>query len=215
MSEGMDAGSLLLDPAQEPQQEPQQTQDTQQSQEPQPEQASPAAEPQPPQAPEGYEPFTAPEGFSITDEQNGELVALGKEMKLNQAQMQKLVDFGAKKIGDGMEAARLEAIRREAMKHGEMKERWRRESEDDPEIAAGIGHARRLVTGVVNAGDEKFREDFKTMVNETGVGFNPVFIRFCIQAGKLLGEDAFIKPGNASPNSQTLAGIAHSLYPDM
>ncbi|MDR1514082.1 MAG: hypothetical protein LBS45_00170 [Synergistaceae bacterium] len=202
MSEEMNEVSSLLDPTQEQQQESQQTQDTQQSQDTQPEPASPAAESQQQQAPESYEPFTAPEGFSITDEQNGELVELGKEMKLNQTQMQRLVDFGAKKIGDGMEAMRLEIIKR-----------WRHESEHDSEITAGIDHARRLIS---NIGDEKFRADFRAMINETGIGDNPLFIRFCIQTGKLLGEDAFIKQGNnTNPNSQTLAGIAHSLYPDM
>jgi hypothetical protein len=198
MSEEIESGSPLLEPPQDTQ-ETQQT-DTQQPQETQP-QSQQGAQQQQPQAPETYEPFAAPEGMYITEGQQGELEGLGKEMGLNQAQVQKLVDFGSKKIGDGMEALRLETLKR-----------WRQETEKDPEISAGIDHARRLVT---NVGDEKFREEFKAMIEETGIGYNPVFVRFCIQAGRLLGEDAFIRPGHANPGSQTLAGIAHSLYPDM
>jgi hypothetical protein len=206
MSEETSGGSPLLGPPQDQQdqQEPQQTQvdPTQPQTQSEPQQTQEPQQPQQPQAPETYEPFAAPEGIGITDAQQGELAALGREMKLNQAQMQKLVDFGSKKIGDGMEALRLETLKR-----------WREQTENDPDIRAGIDHARRLVT---NVGDEKFREEFKGMIEETGIGYNPVFVRFCVQAGKLLGEDAFIKSGNTSPTAtNTLAGIAHSLYPDM
>jgi hypothetical protein len=172
----------------------------------------PAAEETPPQetppqqeqqtAPESYAPFNAPEGQTIDEATHGELSALGKDLNLTQQQLQAIVDYGAKKVGDGMEAVRLEVLR----KH----QQWRDESEKDPEITGNIDHARRLIK---NAGDEQF----VSMIDETGIGNNPTFIRFCIKVGKLLGEDAFIKPegGAAGASSDSLTNLAHSLYPDM
>ena len=209
------AGGSLL--SQEPEQQEEQTQQARepeeqaQAQEPQEQQTQ---QPQQAQTPESYEAFAVPEGTTPIDEPtHAELTELGKEMKLTQAQMQQLVSYGAKKIGDGLEAVRLEIMKQEAMKDEETRKRWRQESESDPEIAAGIDHARRLVA---NVGDGKFREEFQGFMNETHIGDNPVFIRFCIQAGRLLGEDAFLKSGaRIGANGNTLTGIAHSLYPDM
>jgi hypothetical protein len=152
--------------------------------------------------PDSYAPFTTPEGTTPIDEEtHAELAQLGKTLGLNQQQMQTLVDFGAKKIGDGMEAARLEIFRKRAA--------WREEAQKDPEIAKDIDHAYRLVK---EAGDE----ELKTVFNETGIGDNPVFIRFCIRAGKLLGEDAFIRAEKGgSGNPESILSIAHNLYPDM
>ncbi|MDR1019143.1 MAG: hypothetical protein LBL73_00160 [Synergistaceae bacterium] len=196
MSDSAFESPLFQEQAEEQAPQEQQAQEQTPEQTPEPQQQQPQ-----PQAPESYEPFTPPEGMYITEDDHNELVALGKEMKLTQAQMQTLVNYGGKKIGDGMEAARLEIMKR-----------WQKESENDPEISAGIDHARRLVT---NVGDEKFREEFKSMVDDTGIGYNPVFIRFCIQAGRLLGEDAFIKSGGPDARPDTLTGIAHSVYRDM
>jgi hypothetical protein len=152
--------------------------------------------------PDLYAPFTTPEGTTpIDDETHAELSQLGKTLGLNQQQMQTLIDFGAKKIGDGMEAVRLEIFRK--------REAWREEAQKDPEITKDIDHAYRLLK---EAGDEKLKDVF----NETGIGDNPVFIRFCIRAGKLLGEDAFVRAEKGgSGNPESILSIAHNLYPDM
>jgi hypothetical protein len=193
--------SSLLDGGAEEQQTQEEQAQTQQTQEPQQTQQT-----QEPAVPEEYSPFNAPEGSEPIDETtNQELAALGKEMKLTQEQMQKLVDYGAKKIGDGMEAVRLEALKK--------RQEWRTASEKDSEIADGIDHARRLVTSV---GDDKFRTEFRDMMNETGIGDNPVFIRFCIQAGKLLGEDSFVRPERKPAGEpESILSMAHSIYPNM
>ena len=172
---------------------------TQQTEQTQPEQQQ--------AAPEEYTPFEVPEGTEpIDDATHQELASLGKDLGLTQDQLQKIVTYGAKKIGDGMEAVRLEILKK--------RQDWRTASEKDPEITNGIDHAKRLVTSV---GDEKFKSEFKEMMDETGIGDNPTFIRFCIQAGKLLGEDSFVRSEKKSAGEQqeSLLSMARSLYPDM
>ena len=151
------------------------------------------------QPPITYEKFNVPDGSEpINEATHNELVTLGNELKLNQQQLQKIVDYGAKKIGDGMEAVRLKAIA--------MQEEWRKKSMTDPEISAGMEHAQRLVARFGN-------ENFKSMMNETGVGNHPEFIKFCIQAGRLLGEAPFVDSGKpASPPQTSILGALAKQY---
>jgi hypothetical protein len=158
---------------------------------------APAPEQTPPAQPEpqtGYEPFAVPEGYQqLDDAGHAELTALGQELKLDQKQMQKLVDYGSKKIGDGMEAMRLEAIRR-----------WRAESEADPAIREGLPHAMKLMNRFGN-------DDVRTVLNQTGAGNHPALIKFFAEMGRALGEAPFYegrKPNAPGAEVSLLSGFA-------
>jgi hypothetical protein len=148
------------------------------------------------QAPDSYEKFNVPDGFDPIDETtHNDVSTLGKEFNLNQQQLQKFIDLGSKKIGDGMEAMRLKALA--------MHEEWRKVSESDPEIKEGLPHAIRLI-------DRFGNQELRNMLTDTGVGNHREFILFCIRMGKLHGEAPFIQSGQPAvmPQTSVLSSLA-------
>ena len=152
-----------------------------------------------PPEPISYTDFSVPEGAEKIDAAtHDELTKLGQELKLNQEQVQKFVDLGLKKIGDGQEAIRLEILKK--------KMQWESEAQKDPEIMGNLDHAKRLVD---RFGNEELRKTF----DDTGIGNNPEFIRFCINAGRALGEAPFVQAGAKQPQEEgTILGGFAKVY---
>jgi len=160
-----------------------------------------------------YKPFNTIDGGEPLDAATFEALSqLGLEMKLTQEQMQKFVNYGQKRIGDEMEAIRAQI-------EGKFIE-WENASKNDDEIKPFLNEEGKMpkIFEFVNRamGNPDDTKKFLSMARETGIGVNPLFIKFCIRAHKLMGESPFLGPskgGAARP--MTLVEQAKSLFPDM
>jgi hypothetical protein len=143
---------------------------------------APPGEPPAPAAPEQYERFALPEGlegFEVDDQTQADFSALCREMRLTQEQGQKLFEFGASRMSDGMQSVRLEVKKKI--------DGWRAEAQSDKEIMnGGLNEASKLLAMTDDGGK------VKDLINETGIGNSAVFIRWCMGLAKLLGEDGFV-----------------------
>lgn len=154
--------------------------------------AAPAAPEAPdapqPKAPESYD-FKIPEGADKSAFDDFAKVA--KDLDLNQADAQKLVDF---QMG---QAAKVSL-------------QWAEQAKADTEIG-GDKLAENLA--VAKKGLEAYgTPELKAMLDKTGLGNNPEVIRFFYRAGKALSEDRVVQGGNATTPGPRNA--ASALYPN-
>lgn len=164
---------------------------------------------------ENYQPFSVGEGNQPLDQEtHNTLTAFGKEMKLTQEQMQKLVTLGVNKFTDGQEALRLE-IKKQY-------DKWAETSTNDPEIKSELDAegrvkgSKELINRIMGNADEA--TEFRKMAQETGIGVNPLFIKFCIRTGKLLGEAPFLESSKVEGTKGSVMSLreqARQVYPNM
>jgi hypothetical protein len=150
------------------------------------------------QAPETYE-FKAPEGVELDTDAVSEFSALAKELKLPADQAQKVADIAIK-------MAQRQAEQTAAVVKG-----WADQSRTDKEFGgdnldANLAVAKKAV-GAFGS------EEFTRLLNETGIGNHPEFIRFAYRAGKAMSDDTFVKGGN--PTSTNNVPFEKRLYPNM
>ena len=154
-------------------------------------------EDEPKGAPEEYEDFAAPEGVELDAEVLGDFKALGKELNLPQAEAQKVVDLGLKLQGKWAadQAERFQATRDE----------WTAETKADPEIGGD-----KLTESLASA--KKVLDSFGTpalreLLNDSGLGNHPEFVRAFAKVGKAISEDTFVgveKEGGTKSAAKTL-----------
>jgi hypothetical protein len=160
--------------------------------------AKPGADDKSTQVPEAYE-FKAPEGVELDTEAVSEFSALAKELKLPADQAQKVADIAIK-------MAQRQAEQTAAVVKG-----WADQSKTDKEFGgdnldANLAVAKKAV-GAFGS------DEFKRLLNETGIGNHPEFIRFAYRAGKAMSDDTFVKGGN--PSSTNNVPFEKRLYPNM
>jgi hypothetical protein len=152
-------------------------------------------------APEKYEDFNVPEGIELNQEAVAKASEVFKEFNLSQEQAQKLVD-----IQTDMAKQEAEA---QADAWKTMTDKWATESKDDKEFGgaefdANLATAKKAI--------ETFATDeFKAMLNFTGVGNHPEMIRFFFRVGKEISEDGVFTGGKASG----VKDPARVLFPNM
>jgi hypothetical protein len=162
-----------------------------------------------PRAPESYSFKTDPANGDLDKEQLARATPLFKELDLDQAQAQKLVDFFT-----GFQKQQLDAVK--AMREG-----WVAKINADPEmggkleqIKADIGRAyTHLPADVV--------KDFKAAMDLTGAGDHPAFVKAFWKFSQLIGEGTHVsgggptKEGQKSPNSTSRPTLASAMYPNL
>lgn len=128
-------------------------------------------------APEGdatYEAFTMPDGYTVDSELSDLVIPIGRELNLNQAGMQKLVDLKPK----------MDQIALERWK-GHLTE-LKKEAQADPDIG-GAKYAPAIAAG--RAVIAKFGSPgLVKMLNHYGVGAHPEMIRFMSKIAAATGE---------------------------
>lgn len=148
------------------------------------------------EAPESYE-FVMPEGVEIDEQAAGEFSEIAKELKLPQDQAQKLVDLYAKRVQGQLET------------HKATVESWATAVKADKEIGGdklpeSLSTARKAV--------ETFgTPELKNLLNTTGLGNHPEFVKLMYRAGKAISEDRFVIGGESGAVN---TDIARSLYPN-
>lgn len=151
---------------------------------------------QTPEVPESYE-LKMPEGVALDKTAAEEFTAIAKELKLSAADAQKVADVGAK------------MAQRQAEQHAALVESWVEQVKADKDIGGdkldeNLGVARKAI--------EAFgTPELKDVLNTTGFGNHPAFIKFAYKAGKAISPDGFVS--GAPKGAET--DIAKKMFPSM
>lgn len=155
-------------------------------------------------APEKYE-FKVPDGVQLDEALITEFTPVAKELNLDNASAQKLVDLYTK--------TRAADTQKLYDAWAQTHEKWVGDAKADKEFGganfdANIAIAKKAMTAAVLGGGEKLVE----ALNATGAGNHPEVIRFFYKVGKLMSDDKF-----DTGKSQSGAPVdkAAALYPSM
>jgi len=152
------------------------------------------------EVPENYE-ITVPEGMTLDTEMLEILTPVFKELELSNDDTQKLVDAYlpfVQKSSEEQEKAALESFK-------ETVDGWKKDTLKE------LGPDSDKKLAIVAKARNQFGDDaFRTMVNETGVGNHPAFVRFLLNVGQKISEDTF-EGGSNDPKPDPLK----VMYPTM
>ncbi len=125
--------------------------------------------------PEAYAEFTVPEGVQLDPTMVTEFQATAKDLKLSQAQAQKLVDLQSKAV-----KAQVEQI-------ATIRTGWQAAAKADKELGGATYDANLAVAlkGIEAHGTPELQE----FLRATGVSQHPEMIRLFYRLGKLVAED--------------------------
>lgn len=162
--------------------------------------------------PEKYADYKLPEGVSLQPEVLEKANGLFKELGLTQDQAQKLIDLDVERA-KALEAAPIKA-------YNEMREKWQAAAKADPDIGPKMEQVKQNVGKLYSAiGDAKLVEDFKGLMNLTGVGDNPAFIKVLNKLSEFVVEGKHVNGSGPSIHGQTTGAAAkptaaQALYPN-
>ncbi|OHD24865.1 MAG: hypothetical protein A2Y38_16140 [Spirochaetes bacterium GWB1_59_5] len=157
-------------------------------------------------APEAYADFTVPEGIVLDPAMMEKFGPLAKSLNLNQEKAQGIIDLATEmqqRTIDGLFEA-----------HEQKKATWLQEAQNDKEIGADIklGPEGSMTYRAFNSIAAK-HPGMKAMVDETGIGNHPEFLRVFYHLSKSMREDTFVIPGGGG--NDTPKSVANALWPDM
>ena len=152
-------------------------------------------------APEKYD-FAMPEGFELNQEVAGEFEAYARELNLPQDKAQAVVDMGVKL----MQSAQT----KQAEMYQQTQEQWRNEVVNDKEIggqalAGNLSYAAKVL--------DTFAPDLRGVLDETGLGNHPAFVKAFVKIGKAISEDRLV--GGAQQTPGAISDPAAKLFPTM
>lgn len=160
------------------------------------------------EVPETYEAYKLPEGVQVDEALLGEFNTVAKELGLTQAQAQKLVDLQAKTAAAG-ETGRQEYLE-QALKV--QSEKWVNEIKSDPELGGAKFDA--TVSTAVKAISTFFGDDFRQLLNDSGIGNNPALIRGMHKIGLAISEDKLVIPGSDASVTEEVSA-AKAIFGDV
>lgn len=148
-----------------------------------------------------YTDFELPEGVEVDASALDAAKPLFKELGLDQAGAQKLVEFYASKLGEvaGTISAQAEALVAEWQ--GQIKQDWGAKYDANLSVAAKA----------VQLGGPELRD----ALNETGAGNHPAIIKFFHQIGSTISEDRMDGNTRTTPAAKDAREVIGSLYPTM
>ncbi len=172
------------------------------------------AEPKPtPGAPEAYTDFTLPDGVKLEGETLKSAQELFKALNLPQDGAQKLVDFHLGQIRAATEAS--------SKAYEDMRADWQAKSKADSEIGPHMAKIKENVGRLYDAiGDAKLVGEFKQIMDLTGAGDNPAFIKVLNKLSSFVTEGRHVtgtqpsKFGQTAPGTGERPSTAHALYPN-
>lgn len=165
-------------------------------------------------APEKYEAFKAPEGWEFHADRMEPVLATFKELNLSQDQAQRLVDiYGAEMV---------KAIEEPFNQFTEMRNGWRNELINNPELGNGKDNLKPEVLATIGRAIDSLPNaaEFREAMAVTGAGDNPAFVKAFYALAKRSGEGTQVRGGNPSPAGQTAPGsrpatAASAMYPHL
>jgi hypothetical protein len=140
-----------------------------------------------------------PDGVDIDSTAAEEFTTLAKELKLPAAEAQRVADIAIK------------MAQRQAEQTAKVVQGWADQSRADKEFGgdnldANLAIAKKAI-------DAFGSPDLRALLNESGLGNHPEFIRFALKAGKAISDDTFVKGGN--PAATNNMPLEKRMYPDM
>lgn len=161
----------------------------------------PKTEEKPQGAPEAYE-FAMPEGYELNKEVSGEFEAYARELNLPQDKAQAVVDMGVK-LMQNAQAKQVEAFQ-------QTQKEWREAVVNDKELggaalAENLSYAAKVL--------DTFAPDLRTVLDETGLGNHPAFVKAFVKIGKAISEDRLVGGAQQSPGA--VSDPAATLFPSM
>lgn len=167
-------------------------------------------------APEKYADYKVPEGFKIDPAIKTEADALFKDFGLTQDQAQKSIDLYTKLTSDAAKAP-YEAYQK-------LTDDWRKEAESHPDLKGKLGPGQevnlRIAKALDSLGDPALTTSFKELMDLTGAGNHPAFIRVINELSKTRVEGTHVsgngpsKGGQSAPG-QAPPGAAAALWPTL
>jgi hypothetical protein len=148
-------------------------------------------------APEKYE-FKLPDGIQLDDKGTAAFSEVAKELNLSQEAAQKVLD----KMGPVIAGRHAETLT-------QVKTQWVEAAQTDKEFG-GEKLSENLAVAK-KALDTFGSPEFRTLLNESGLGNHPEMIRMMFRAGKAISEDKFVPAGSGSPKGAK--SLADALYP--
>lgn len=161
----------------------------------------PAAEGLPQGAPENYE-FELPEGYELNQEVTEEFTAYARELNLPQDKAQAAVSMGVKLL-ENAQAKQAEA-------YAQQVSAWRNEVTNDKEIggpalAENLSYAAKVL--------DTYAPDLRAVLDETGLGNHPAFVKAFVKIGKAISEDRLVGGAQQAPGAAL--DPAAKLFPSM
>lgn len=155
--------------------------------------------------PEKYEAFKAPEGYEYDAKGLEEASTLFKELGLSQEQGQKVMDVYAAK---SLESAK-DAGERGQKAYAEMRAGWQAEVKADPEIGKNLPAVKATIGRALDClGDPKLANDFKAVMDLTGAGDHPAFVKAFYKLAQSVVEGGHVTGGGPSTHGQSSGGQA-------
>ena len=168
-------------------------------------------------APETYAEYKVPEGYIIDPEIKTEANALFKDANLNQEKAQKFVDFFVAKTS--------EALRAPYEAYQNTRKEWRAQTEAHPELRGKLNVGGEVLTTVAKAldslGDPQLASDFRAIMDTTGAGDHPAFIRTFYRMAQRLTEGSHVvgrgpaQSGQQRPGTGDVRTPAQDLWPNL
>lgn len=162
-------------------------------------------------APEKYEDFKLPEGFTLEAEALAQAHTLFKELGVSQEGAQKLIDFHVKSTQEAFDAP---------FNHwADMQKEWRDQIAADQTLAPRLPQIKENYSKMLGAmGDPALEKDFREMVEYTGAGNHPSFIKMMDKISAHFSEGKGVQGGKpapvAEPGKATGTG-PNALYPNL
>lgn len=164
------------------------------------------------EAPKGDEPAGAPEKYEFKATEGKEFDAevltafseVAKELNLTQDAAQMVLDKMAPKMAE-RQAQQVEGLRNQ----------WIESSRSDKEF--GGDKLTENLSTAKKALDQFGTPELRSLLNESGLGNHPEFIRFMFRAGKSIAQDRYVGQANGAAPTQAqprdFASQAAFLYP--
>jgi len=165
-------------------------------------------------APEAYEPFKVPEGYTLDEEVAKEAGTMFKGMNLTQEQGQELVNFYVAKTNEAVNAP-YEVWR-------DTQKKWVDQVKSDPFLGPRLNQVTTTISKAidqVSKSNPKLAEGFRQVMDFTGAGNHPDFIRMFYELASMITEGGHVAGNKPSPAGQRPSGdlptAAKAMYPNL
>lgn len=178
----------------------------------QPTDPAPEAAKAPAGVPEKYE-FAAPEGVTLDPATIEAATPIFKELGLDQAAAQKLVDFQSKLMADATKT-NLDAAEK-------MRTEWRAQVTADKDIGGKLPEVKATVATAIDSLGAEAAKSFREALDLTGAGDHPAIIKGLFKWAQDRNEGTHVSGGAPSKHGQVKPGTpdrpspAQAMYPSL
>ena len=164
--------------------------------------------------PAEYTPFTAPEGVTFDEAAIKSATTVFRELGLNQAQAQRLIDFQTNRDKSWNNKS--------AETYDRMRSDWRKQVEAHPTLGgAKLEETRAEISKAIETFPKELGNKFKEALNLTGAGDHPAVVEVFHTLARLANEGQHVSGSGPSPEGQRAPGTttrpsqASAMFPEL